>query len=108
MYEDSRSFSIAVVVSLVCHLVFFAVFLYARDHSPERRITQSVINVSMVSLPPQGQAVKATLGKQAPPAKAKKAKPAESRIKRTKSTKAEVSAAPNCRPRQASDTARQR
>ena len=97
MYEDSRSFSIALVVSLVCHLVFFAVFLYARDHSPERRITQSIINVSMVSLPPQGQAAKASLGKQAPPAKAETSKPAEKQVKRTKSTKAEISVAPKQR-----------
>ena len=96
MYEDSRSFSIALVVSLVCHLVFFAVFLYARDHGPDRRITQSIINVSMVSLPPQGQAAKASLSKQTPPArKSKKTKPAEARVKRKKSTKPEVSVRSN-------------
>jgi colicin import membrane protein len=96
MYEDSRSFSIALVVSLICHLAFFAVFLYARDHDPDRRITQSIINVSMVSLPPQGQAAKASLSKQTPTArKGPKAKPAPARVKRKESASPEVSVASN-------------
>jgi len=96
MYNESRSFSIALAVSLVCHLLFFAVLLYARDNEPERRITQSVINVSMVTLPPQGQAARAAEGQKSPPAR--KAQPpkksAAVSVKRPTGAKPEVSVAP--------------
>ena len=95
MYEDSRSFTIALAVPLVCHLLFFTVLLYARDNKPDRRMTQSIINVSMVTLPPQGQAARASLSKQAPPArKAETTKPAEVQVKQNTQAKPEVSIAP--------------
>jgi len=83
----------------VCHLLFFAVLLYARDNEPERRITQSVINVSMVTLPPQGQAARAAEGQKSPPAR--KAQPpkksAAVSVKRPTGAKPEVSVAPKAK-----------
>ncbi len=92
MYNESRSFSIALAFSLVCHLLFFAVLLYARDQKPQKRITQSVINVSMVTLPPQGQAARADQAVPVPKAKPSKA-PAKAKPRQT-SAKPVVSVAP--------------
>jgi len=93
MYNESRSFSIALAVSLVCHLLFFAVLLYARDHKPDKRITQSIINVSMVTLPPQGQAARAD---QPVPVRKTKPSKASAQAKKTRpsSAKPAVSIAP--------------
>jgi len=93
MDNESRSFSIALALSLVCHLLFFTVLLYARDYKPEKRITQSVINVSMVTLPPQGQA--ARTGQSVPVRKTQPPnRPAKPKATRPASAKPAVSVAP--------------
>jgi colicin import membrane protein len=44
-------------VSLVCHAIFFAILIYFPIHTPyNKKFFQSVINVSMVTLPAQGSA----------------------------------------------------
>ena len=44
-------------VSLVCHAIFFAILIYFPIHTPyNKKFLQSVINVSMVTLPAQGSA----------------------------------------------------
>jgi len=45
-------------VSLVCHAIFFAILIYFPIHTPyNKKFSQSVINVSMVTLPAQGSAL---------------------------------------------------
>ena len=44
-------------VSLVCHAIFFAILIFFPIHTPyNKKLSQSVINVSMVTLPAQGAA----------------------------------------------------
>jgi colicin import membrane protein len=38
-------------LSMVCHLIFFSLLLYAQIHKPRRRPTPSIMNVSLVSMP---------------------------------------------------------
>lgn len=45
-------------VSLVCHAIFFAILIFFPIHTPyNKKFSQSVINVSMVTLPAQGSAL---------------------------------------------------
>jgi colicin import membrane protein len=100
MFNESRSFSIAMMVSLVCHLLFFAVLLYAQDRQAEKPFAPSIINVSMVTLPPQGKAArsgKQSLSKEtAPEAKAPEA-PKPAPVTPPASAPPEVSVAPEKR-----------
>jgi colicin import membrane protein len=53
MDHERRLVSIAFAASLVCHLLFFSIFIYTQTHELGRQPVQSVIQVSLVSLPEQ-------------------------------------------------------
>jgi len=55
--NDSLTLFLPFVVSLVCHAIFFAILIYFPIHTPyNKKFSQSVINVSMVTLSAQGSA----------------------------------------------------
>ena len=53
MEHDSRTLFLSFAVSIICHLVFFAVLISAPSYTPKRIFSPSVINVSIVTLPGQ-------------------------------------------------------
>ena len=55
--NDPLTLFLPFAVSLVCHAIFFAILIYFPIHTPyNKKFLQSVINVSMVTLPAQGSA----------------------------------------------------
>ena len=55
--NDPLALFLPFAVSLVCHVIFFAILIYFPIHAPyNKKFLQSVINVSMVTLPAQGSA----------------------------------------------------
>ena len=55
--NDPLTLFLPFAVSLVCHAIFFAILIYFPIHAPyNKKFLQSVINVSMVTLPAQGSA----------------------------------------------------
>ncbi len=55
--NDPLTLFLPFAVSLVCHAIFFAILIYFPIHtSYNKKFSQSVINVSMVTLPAQGSA----------------------------------------------------
>jgi colicin import membrane protein len=55
--NDPLTLFLPFAVSLVCHAIFFAILIYFPIHTPyNKKFSQSVINVSMVTLPAQGSA----------------------------------------------------
>ena len=48
--DDLRSLFKPVIISLICHLIFFALIIYSPTHLPGRRMSQTVVNVSLVTL----------------------------------------------------------
>jgi len=55
--SDPLALFLLFAVSLVCHAIFFAILIYFPIHTPyNKKFSQSVINVSMVTLPAQGSA----------------------------------------------------
>lgn len=49
--HEKRLVFIAFSLSMVCHLIFFSLLLYAQIHKPRRRPAPSIMNVSLVSMP---------------------------------------------------------
>jgi len=70
--RNNRTFFLTYTLSLLCHIVFFAIMIFAPAPVAHRNIAPSVINVSMVSLP-QGKPA----GKTGAPAKAEVQTPKE-------------------------------
>jgi len=48
---ERRTFFLAFSVSLICHLIFFVISIFAPGYATDKRPSLSVINVSMVTLP---------------------------------------------------------
>jgi colicin import membrane protein len=70
-----------VIISLICHLIFFAVIVYSPGHLPGRRMSQTIVNVSLVTLsqiqtapgqkgPASGKAAVRPSAEKIPPSKA--------------------------------------
>lgn len=55
MHTESRALLTAVLISMTCHLVLFAVIVLSPGHTARKRLAPSIINVSMVTLPAQGR-----------------------------------------------------
>lgn len=84
MGHDPRTFFLTYSVSLLCHVILFAVLIFAPMHVSEKRYIPDVISVSMVSLPEQRPAAK--------PAGPAEKKPAEKAVtKKAPSTAVPVS-----------------
>lgn len=93
--DDRRLLAVPVVISLVCHLIFFALAIYSPRHLPGRKISRTVVNVSLVALsqiqagpdlkgPPLKKTATQPVVQKAPPAKAAvPAKPAAAKPKPT-------------------------
>jgi len=60
IYQDEenerRNFFSNFAVSLFCHLIFFVILIFAPGYATDRNPSLSVINVSLVTLPSQGNA----------------------------------------------------
>ena len=54
--NEHRGFFSNFAVSLLCHLVFFVILIFAPGFATDRNPSLSVINVSLVSLPSQNNA----------------------------------------------------
>ncbi|MGA9176586.1 MAG: hypothetical protein WBZ05_05025, partial [Desulfobacterales bacterium] len=54
--DEHRGFFSNFAVSLLCHLVFFVILIFAPGFANDRNPSLSVINVSLVSLPSQNNA----------------------------------------------------
>ena len=80
--EDGlRPLVFPVIISLICHLIFFALIIYSPSHLPGRKMSQTIVNVSLVTLsqiqgapdlkgPASGKAAIQPLAEKAPPPKA--------------------------------------
>ncbi|MBW2607548.1 MAG: TonB family protein [Deltaproteobacteria bacterium] len=53
--NDSNSLILTFTVSLICHIIFFAAFVLIPDFTQHKKFFPSVVNVSLVTLPPQRQ-----------------------------------------------------
>jgi colicin import membrane protein len=47
---DLRPLLFPVIISLICHLIFFALTIYSPSHLSSRKVSQTVVNVSLVAL----------------------------------------------------------
>ena len=54
--NDSRTFSLFLTLSTICHMILFGMFIFVPSFKTERKSTLSIINVSMVALPAQKKA----------------------------------------------------
>ena len=54
--NDSRTFSLFLALSTVCHVILFGMFIFVPSFETKRKSTLSVINVSMVTLPAREKA----------------------------------------------------
>ena len=79
--DDLRLLVFPVIISLICHLIFFALIIYSPSHLPGRKMSQTIVNVSLVTLsqiqaapdlkgPASGKAAIQPLAEKAPPPKA--------------------------------------
>lgn len=48
--DDLRLLVFPVIISLICHLIFFALIIYSPSHLPGRKMSQTIVNVSLVTL----------------------------------------------------------
>ncbi|MEW6671408.1 MAG: TonB family protein [Thermodesulfobacteriota bacterium] len=48
--DDLRSLALPVVISLICHLLFFAMIIYTPGHLSGRKPSQTIVTVSLVAL----------------------------------------------------------
>jgi colicin import membrane protein len=54
--SEQRNFFSNIAVSLLCHLLFFVILIFAPGYATDRNPSLSVINVSLVTLPSQSNA----------------------------------------------------
>lgn len=94
--HERRLVSTAFAASLICHLLFFSLLVYTQTHALKRRPLQSVISVSLVSLPEQAVAAKPSKPAGKAPAQAAVEPPLETKTVSTepKQQTADVSLAP--------------
>jgi len=48
--DDLRSLLLPVIISLICHMIFFSLIVYAPGRLPGRRMSQRVVSVNLVAL----------------------------------------------------------
>lgn len=48
--EDQHPLMFPVIISLICHLIFFALAIYSPGRLPGRRMSQTIVNVNLVTL----------------------------------------------------------
>ena len=79
--DDLRPLMLPVIISLICHLIFFALMIYSPSHLSGRKMSQTIVNVSLVTLsqiqaapdlkgPASGKVAIQPLAEKAPPPKA--------------------------------------
>jgi len=75
---ELRPLVFPVVISLICHLIFFVLIIYSPGHLSSRKMSQTIVNVSLVALsqiqaapdttgPASGKAAAKPLAEKAPP-----------------------------------------
>jgi len=53
--NDSNSLITTFTVSLICHIIFFVALVLIPGYTQHKKFFPSVVNVSLVTLPPQRQ-----------------------------------------------------
>jgi colicin import membrane protein len=72
--HDLRKFYITYALSILCHVIFFAVLIGVPQRAPEKKFASDVINVSMVSVPDESPSAKSASRAEQPKTPRKAAK----------------------------------